>query len=435
MQIILAWSAIVAFCLTVVVQGTGNKYNPPPPDNPFLLGNSSDMSVIHDGAAWWLFVLEAYGFPPVAYRSDDLISWGLNYPLNREGAAWAEGSLTSISTIHRNEKYFVYLTAFNGNGHHLGVAIAEKASGPYVATQGEPLIAGDGLQYGISFLDPNLNFDLNFDLDINSDLDADAELPTGYTLVGDPLVFKRNITYYLTWTSRRMTEPFDLAIRYGTASSPTGPFSYAGYNAILDITNARIAKAPTFHRRRSFFNASDDWYVVYTRKDLVPGDYAQESLALDPVSFNRDDTLTPLVPVLFKPGPGKLDMYGHIMIFEAKLMIVDEGNQARADAGLVFHVTNPQDGNRYNGYYVGLRISSGTIVLARVDSGTRWTDLASTNASIVKNVWHTLNIETDDTSGQIEIIYTDKTYAFGRSGVRVSYSTALFKDFILLKTD
>ncbi|ADO74408.1 MGH1-like glycoside hydrolase domain-containing protein [Stigmatella aurantiaca] len=116
--------------------------------------------------------------------------------------------------------------------------------------------------------------------------------------------------------------------------------------------------------------------------------------------------------------------------FSARVTITPPG-----DAGLLFHVTNPEPGNdAHNGYYVGLVPSSGEVVLGKMNGS--WQQLKSAPASIRANTAHLVKVVAQQGSLHVyvddlltpKLTFEDTTFTEGAIGLRAYQAAARFDD-------
>ncbi len=106
-----------------------------------------------------------------------------------------------------------------------------------------------------------------------------------------PYLFKRNGTYYLAYArGNPRTGGNPASIDYATASNPLGPWTYRG--RILDT----VTNTTTNHSAILEFNGQ--WYIVYHNGMLPGGGEFRRSVCIDPVTFNADGTIRPVVQTL-----------------------------------------------------------------------------------------------------------------------------------------
>jgi beta-xylosidase len=109
-----------------------------------------------------------------------------------------------------------------------------------------------------------------------------------------PFVFKRNGTYYLSY-SVDDTGSENYHVEYATGTSPLGPWTHRG--AILSKNLSLGIRGPGHH---SVVQApgGDTWYVAYHRFAIPAGNGTNREVTIDPLRFNANGTIAPVVPTL-----------------------------------------------------------------------------------------------------------------------------------------
>ncbi len=106
------------------------------------------------------------------------------------------------------------------------------------------------------------------------------------------------------------------------------------------------------------------------------------------------------------------------------------------DAGLAFRVLNPSvGGDSFNGYYVGLNIQTGNIVLGKMDGN--WSVITQVPFTVNSNVSYHLKVVANGSNikiyvnGILKINVNDTTYTSGGIGVRAHYSNTHFDNIVV----
>jgi beta-xylosidase len=231
------------------------------------------------------------------WSSMDLIHWkdeGVILDLagqatGRQDVAWAKIRAWAPGVIARDGKVYDY---FCGDGN-IGVAVADKPTGPFKEPLGKPLIAKGA--YAGQMIDPSPFMDdvpaagaaagaeaqaylyfgngnlyvakLNKDM-ISLDGAAQRMTPTvpGGRFNEGIFVFKRKGTYYFMW-SENDARSVDYRVAYGTAKSPLGPITVPTDRIVLSKSGLVVG---TGHHSVINVPGTDDWFMVYHRH-AVPG--------------------------------------------------------------------------------------------------------------------------------------------------------------------
>lgn len=235
------------------------------------------------------------------WSSKDLIHWqddGVIIDLagtatGKQDVSWAKIRAWAPGVIARDGKVYDY---FCGDTN-IGVAVADKPTGPFKDALGKPLIA-KGSHSGqmidpCPFIDDDGQAYLywgNGSLYVSKlgkdmiSLDGDTKTITprwqgGGRFNEGIFVFKRKGTYYFSW-SENDANADNYQVAYGTSKSPLGPITLptpAANRLFLENDKRKDAAgkdAPvvkgTGHHSIINVPGTDDWYVIYHRH-AVPG--------------------------------------------------------------------------------------------------------------------------------------------------------------------
>lgn len=101
----------------------------------------------------------------LCYSSADMVNWKEHpSPLNVKEFKWAKADAWASQVIERNGKFYWYVAVEHGtvNGKAIGVAVADKPTGPFRDARGSALITNDMTkQTGITWddIDPSVIID------------------------------------------------------------------------------------------------------------------------------------------------------------------------------------------------------------------------------------------------------------------------------------
>lgn len=213
-------------------------------------------------------------------------------------------SMWAPDCIERNGKYYFYFptspkdTTTYGRGFAIGVAVADKPTGPFVP-QPTPIKKVHGIDPNV-FIDKDGQAYLYWSagniygaklkenmLELASDPVILQELPTKGLKEG-PYLFERNGIYYMTYPHvANKTE----RLEYATSNSPLGPFKVTG--VIMD-------ESPTgcWTNHHSIVQFKNQWYLFYHSNDLSPQFDKARSVRVDSLFFNEDGTIQKVIPTL-----------------------------------------------------------------------------------------------------------------------------------------
>ncbi|MFI3322557.1 MAG: family 43 glycosylhydrolase [Rikenellaceae bacterium] len=234
---------------------------------------------------WWL------------YSSTDLKDWSDEGEIfSLEEVSWASESAFAPDAIKRNGKYYLFFPA----QVQIGVAVADKPSGPYKDILGEPLIKERECK-GVASFDPTIFIDDDeaktpylyygggggaavVELDDNLTKRVSEIQKIALEGYGEGIwVHKYNGLYYFSYPS-----PYDdedgnrkQLLVYSTAPTPTGPFTYRG--SFLDN------KSRNSHH--SIIEIKDRWYLFYHIEG--PSGY-ERRVCIDYLEYDKDGLIKPV---------------------------------------------------------------------------------------------------------------------------------------------
>ena len=274
-------------------------------NNPVLPGYNADPQIAvfnhtfymyptTDGMASW----GATSFQ--AWSSTDMIQWtNRGVILNLANVSWCHSNAWSPSIAQKGSTYYFYFTACG----QIGVATSSSPTGPFTDALGKPLVATK--QYGVYTIDPAVFIDdtgqpylifgnggarlgtLNADMLSFNGTPVDIT-PQGGSYREAPYMFKRNGTYYLTW-SVGDTRDTTYHVSYARASSIKGPFVAASNNPILS-QHASLGILGT-GSASIWSTSTNQYYIVYHRFAIPSGNGTHREVVIDPLNFNSDGTI------------------------------------------------------------------------------------------------------------------------------------------------
>ena len=286
------------------------------PGNPVFPGWYADPEVAVFGKQYWIYPTYSDKFEKQVYMdafsSPDLVTW-TKQPriIDTTAVKWAKRAMWAPSVIEKDGKYFLF---FGANDVHegeiggIGVAVADKPSGPFRDYLGKPLIGQihngaqpidqfvfkdkDGQYYMIYGGWGHCNIaKLNADFRGFTPFDDGTTFreitPKGY--VEGPMMFVRKGKYYFMWSEGNWTGP-DYSVAYAVADSPFGPFERAGKILQQDPTVATGAG----HHSILTIPKSDEWYIVYHRRPLTETDGNHRETCIDRMEFDEKGAIKPV---------------------------------------------------------------------------------------------------------------------------------------------
>lgn len=270
-------------------------------DSVYLYPSHDILATPGHGRVGW-FCMEDYH----VFASKNLSDWKDDgIVVSQTSVPWTKPDAYSMwapDCIERNGKYYFYFPATPdssyGRGFAIGVAIADKPSGPFVP-QAEPI-------KGVHGIDPNVFIDKDgqaylyfalgniYGVKLKSNmLEIDGQpqimqgLPTDKGLKEGPFLFERNGKYYMTYPHvADKTEQLE----YAVGDSPLGPFKVTG--VIMD------ERPNCWTNHHSIVQVKNQWYLFYHSNDLSPHFDKARSVRADSLFFNEDGTIKKVIPTL-----------------------------------------------------------------------------------------------------------------------------------------
>ncbi|RWY53815.1 family 43 glycosylhydrolase [Mucilaginibacter gilvus] len=247
------------------------------------------------------------------WSSDNLTDWKnegviLNLPTD---LSWAKVRAWAPTIATKNGKYYYYYSA----DVNIGVAVADKPTGPFKDPLGKPLVR-KGLLPGqmidpMAFVDDDGSAYLYFGqgqcnvVKLNDDMisyDTTKIIsfkPEGYN--EGPFMIKRKGIYYLMWSEYDTRDP-RYSIAYATSKSPVGPFVKAAGHPVLK--GKGVVKGAGHHSVVQV-PGTDKWYIAYHRFKIPDGNGYNRETCIEPMYFDAQGNIKP-VDVFGKLKPVKI---------------------------------------------------------------------------------------------------------------------------------
>ena len=248
-----------------------------------------------------------------AWSSKDLVNWKnenviLDLPKDLN---WAKERAWAPAIAYKNGKYYYYFSA----DVNIGVAVADKPTGPFKDALGKPLVPkgmlkgqmidpmvfvdDDGAAY-LYFGQGNCNIVKLADDMVSFDASKIITFkPKGYN--EGSFLFKRNGKYYLSWSEYDTRDP-RYSVAYAVADSPLGTFVKANQNPIL---KGKGAVKGAGHHSIVQVPGKDEWYIAYHRFKIPDGNGYNRETCISPLRFDQDGNILP-VDVFEKLKPVKI---------------------------------------------------------------------------------------------------------------------------------
>ncbi len=298
------------------------------------------------------------------FSTTDMVNWtDRGAPLRTSQIKWSAGDASAAQCIERNGKFYWYFSTFNKNspGISIGVAVADKLTGPYNDVLGKALVTNDMTTYASHSwddLDPTVFVDddgqaylfwgnnacywvkLNSDMiSLNGAIHA-LEIKDKSAFVGRfteaPWVYKRNGIYYMIYAAE-----FPEAIHYSVATNIEGPWKAAGVVMPLQRGSNTNHAGVVDYKGNSYF---------FYHNDALPGGHSySRSVAIEPFKYNADGTIPQITmsDAGVMQGLGTLNPYKRV---EAETIAFSQGVKAGEDKQRGVYITSI-----HNNDYIKLR--------------------------------------------------------------------------------
>lgn len=285
--------------------------------NPVFPGWYADPEGIVYGDEYWIYPTYSAPYDQQvffdAFSSKDLVTWTKHDRiLSTNEVKWARRAMWAPATIEKDGRYFLFFGANdiqnNEQSGGIGVAVADKPSGPFLDYLGKPLIDRfhngaqpidqfvfrdrDGQYYmiyggwrhcNITKLQPDFRGLAAF-----ADGTTFKEItPEGY--VEGPFMFLKDGKYYLMWSEGGWTGP-NYSVAYAIADTPLGPFKRIGKILQQDPSVATGAG----HHSAIKLPGKEEWFIVYHRRPLGERDGNHRVTCIDRMEFDAQGFIKPV---------------------------------------------------------------------------------------------------------------------------------------------
>ena len=364
------------------------------------------------------------------YSTDDMVNWqDHGSPLALESFSWADDRAWASQCVERDGKFYWYICAHSklSNGMAIGVAVSDTPTGPFRDAIGKPLFENGSWDH----IDPTVLIDDDgqawlmwgnpqcYYLKLNRDmvsysgelgrLDMTEEAFGGPMMsqrekgkkykdsyVEGPWLTKRNGTYQLLYAAGGVPEH----ISYSTASSPTGPWKYAGEIMPLSNTNS-------FTNHCGVADYKGHSYFFYHTGKLPNGGGFGRSVAVEEFKYNADGSFPTILPTEEGVKPvGKFDPYRKV---EAETMAFSKGIKTEQNNEVGVYVTDIHNGDYIKLQNVHFCNKVPRTFTARVASGLRGGNIEIHLDSIGGKLLGTVNVPGTGGWEEWQTITTDLT--------------------------
>jgi beta-xylosidase len=285
--------------------------------NPVFEGWYADPEGVIFGDTYWIYPTYSAPYDKQVFfdcfSSKDLVTWQKHSRiLSTDEVKWARRAMWAPSVIEKDGKYYFFFGANDIQNDQaaggIGVAVADKPSGPFADYLGKPLIGkfhngaqpidqfafkdADGTHYliyggwrhcNIARLNDDFTGFVPFD-----DGSTFKEItPAGY--VEGPFMFIRGGKYYFMWSEGGWTGP-NYSVAYAIADSAFGPFKRI---AKILKQDPKVATGAG-HHSVIHVPGSEEYYIVYHRRPLGERDGNSRVTCIDRMEFDEDGLIKPI---------------------------------------------------------------------------------------------------------------------------------------------
>ncbi|MEI6864633.1 family 43 glycosylhydrolase [Flavicella sp.] len=248
------------------------------------------------------------------FSTTDMVNWTSHgVALDIKDVKWAKKYAWAPDCINANGKYYFY---YPTDQYHIGVAVSDKPTGPFVDPLGKPLISMDtkGVVCNRDFIDPGVFIDDDEQaylymgqlvvnaIKLNKDMisyDGEVHLLEGVDdFFEASWMHKYKDKYYLSYVGTSGE------IKYCMSNNPLGPFEYKG--VILEKMNSGT-------NHHSIVEYMGQWYMFYHNSDLYFKNHPEvdekfgwghegsshtfrRSICFDKLYYNQDGTIKKVIP-------------------------------------------------------------------------------------------------------------------------------------------
>lgn len=297
-KIILTLLSIIV--LTTQAQTYTNPILKPGRYNGTKISTMADPFVFKDTDGAYYMYITSPGYP--CFTSRDLVNWEYKGKiLSLKECKWAVQSFWAPEVIKINNKYYLHYTAARAdNIKHIGLAVSDNPSGPFIDIDNKPFIDngskgtidshifvdddGRTYMYYTNAMSTNPVIELGgkrrseiWVMEVSPDLSEKLSAPKMLIFPEQPwefspsendywnegsVIIKHNKLYYLMFSANCFCGE-DYSLGYATSSSPLGPFKKYEHNPVL--TNQSVASKVSGPGHHTVVRSPDDkeWFCIY----------------------------------------------------------------------------------------------------------------------------------------------------------------------------
>lgn len=245
------------------------------------------------------------------FSSNDMVNWQSHGPILKvTDFKWAKHSAWAAHMVERDNKFYFYTSVYYDKGENpgfaIGVAVADKPTGPFKDARGSALLTNNMTTHSSNNwddIDPAIFIEENGDAymffgnfipkyvklkDNMIELDGEIKVLDIPHFTEALWLHKKDDYYYLTYASG-----LPETIHYAMSKSIHGPWEYKG------LLNEVAGNSNTNHQ--SIIEFKDKSYFIYHTGSTqhnspvgIGGEF-RRSVAVDELKYNADGTLQPII--------------------------------------------------------------------------------------------------------------------------------------------
>lgn len=256
----------------------------------------------------------------LCYSTTDMVNWKPEgSPLSPKEFKWSVGDAWASQVIERKGRYYWYAAVQHDRTHHgkaIGVAVADKPTGPFKDARGTALVTNDmntATKISWDDIDPTVWIEDNGQawLYWGNNKCYYARLKENMTELDGPIhvvpdeqlrafeeapwIHKRGRTYYLSYATG-----FPERIAYATSENIAGPWKYQG------ILAEGAFNSNTIHQGIITFKGHD-YFFYHTggmQRPMIGGS-TRRAVCIDSLHYNPDGTIRRIVQTSEGVGAAK----------------------------------------------------------------------------------------------------------------------------------
>ena len=288
-------------------------WNTPGAGNPFIPGYFADPTIRKFGDTYYLYATtdgtgNGYG-PAQVWVSKDFVNWRnyiMNWPTSE--VVWAPDVIRAADgsfryfycqpcQLHEGKSHSPVGPWINVMGENDAVLVPDRFVHNAITLDGQTFVDDDGATYlyfgtwgiykgfgcGVAKMGRDLKSFVDKKLIPNTEITDFFEAP---------YLFKRNGTYYFTYSSGSCHDE-SYRVQYAVSKTgPMGPYEYKG--CILKTNDDKTVHGPGHH---SILEKDGQYYIVYHRHNLPRSIHGfNRQVCIDEMIFDDEGNILPIIP-------------------------------------------------------------------------------------------------------------------------------------------